>query len=173
MSSGTIDGAARKAARAGEVAYTTFFLDGRLYGIPRREVAEIIGFTPVVPAPRAPAFVCGTIERAGTEVPVIDLRTKLGLEPAAATPHTCIIISVLPDDLPAAFVVDDMGEPLDVDHRDVTPTAVDALGDPCVWATARVGEREVRLMDLEKVARPPELASLRGLMASGAARSGR
>lgn len=72
--------------------YLTFILDGGHYGIPILSVREIIAVQPITPLPRAPESVRGVINLRGKIVPVIDLRTGLGLHVSEYDRSTCIIV---------------------------------------------------------------------------------
>jgi purine-binding chemotaxis protein CheW len=70
----------------------TFQLDGGLYGIGILDVREIRGVSPVTSLPGSPAYVKGIVNLRGSIVPVIDLRIRLGLEPAIAVNRFAVII---------------------------------------------------------------------------------
>src|SRR5258708_5183604 len=59
--------------------YLTFTLDEAYYGIELLQVQEIRGYTAVTAVPNAPAYVKGVMNLRGNIVPVIDLRSRLGL----------------------------------------------------------------------------------------------
>jgi len=65
-------------AEAG-VQYLTFFLDDQLYGVPLTEVSEIRGGITITPLPNTPDYILGVLNLRGTIIPVIDLRTRLGM----------------------------------------------------------------------------------------------
>jgi purine-binding chemotaxis protein CheW len=84
--------AARAARDARGGKYLTFVLGAEEYGIEVGKVRGIIRYTDVTPVPRTPAYMSGVINLRGQVLPVIDLRIKLGLQPAARSERTCIII---------------------------------------------------------------------------------
>ena len=74
------------------VQYLTLGLDGETFGIGVRDVREILDLRPIAKIPHAPDFLRGMIDVRGSSYPVLDLRTKLGLPPVAATEATRIVI---------------------------------------------------------------------------------
>ena len=72
--------------------YVTFFLGMEEYGLPILSVREIIGMVEITPIPQTPAFVRGVINLRGMVIPVLDLRSKFGMESVADTSETCIIV---------------------------------------------------------------------------------
>ena len=69
-----------------------FQLGQERYSLPVKEVREIIRLCPVTPVPRMPAYHRGVINLRGKIVPVMDLRLRLGLPPAANLERACIIV---------------------------------------------------------------------------------
>lgn len=51
----------------------------RLYCLPLRDGVEVLSASRITPVPDAPCWFAGTIDRRAGEVPVIDLRKRLGL----------------------------------------------------------------------------------------------
>lgn len=72
--------------------YMTFQLADEVYGLDILVVREIVGFMRPTPMPRAPAAVSGVINLRGQVIPVMDLRTRLGLAHRTATDQTVIIV---------------------------------------------------------------------------------
>ena len=60
--------------------YLTFRLDNEEYGVEILKVREIIGLMDITKVPQTPDFVEGVINLRGKVIPVIDLRSKFGLE---------------------------------------------------------------------------------------------
>jgi len=72
--------------------YMTFQLAKEVYGLEILAVREIIGLMEITRLPRSPPFIRGVINLRGKVIPVVDLRTKFGMEPAEATEQTVIIV---------------------------------------------------------------------------------
>lgn len=70
----------------------TFQLGPEIYGVDIGTMREISKLRPITEVPRAPAFLPGIITLRGTVVPIIDLRARMGLAPAAPTRASRILI---------------------------------------------------------------------------------
>ncbi len=72
--------------------YLTFAIADEEYGLEILKVREIIGYMDITPVPQTPAYVKGVINLRGQVIPVVDLRSKLGMQQAEVTEQTCIIV---------------------------------------------------------------------------------
>jgi len=79
-------------ANAAPSQFLTFLLAGEQFGIPILMVQEIRGWEVVSKTPRSPYYVLGVINLRGVVVPVLDLRTRLGMEAIERTPTSVIIV---------------------------------------------------------------------------------
>ncbi len=79
-----------KSIRGGK--YLTFNLGREGYGIPINKVRSIIGYMEITSIPRTPSHIKGVVNLRGQVISVIDLRSKLAMEPAERTDETCIIV---------------------------------------------------------------------------------
>lgn len=83
---------ARGAKDSASGQYLTFQLAGEQFGIPILAVQEIRGWETFSKTPRSPDYVLGVMNLRGAVVPVLDLRTRLGMEPCERTPMSVIIV---------------------------------------------------------------------------------
>jgi purine-binding chemotaxis protein CheW len=84
-----------RTAVSGEAVGTkhlTFRLANEEYAVPILSVREIIGILPITSLPRTPDFIEGVINLRGTIIPVMDLRTRLGMPWREPTRETCIVV---------------------------------------------------------------------------------
>jgi purine-binding chemotaxis protein CheW len=72
------------------------------------DAVEVLRPRQITEVPRTPAYIKGILSVRGEMVTVIDLRARLGMEPAGASPLSRILI-VTVDDLKAGFLVDRLG----------------------------------------------------------------
>jgi purine-binding chemotaxis protein CheW len=72
--------------------YVTLGVGDELFAAPVESVQEILDMRPIARLPQAPANLLGMIDVRGQGIAVLDLRLTLGLEPAADTPNTRIIV---------------------------------------------------------------------------------
>jgi purine-binding chemotaxis protein CheW len=93
----------------------TFYVGDGYFGIPVQQVQEVVRPQPITPVPLAPRVVRGLINLRGQILTAIDLRYRLGLgEPG--DPAKLMNVVVRTDDSPVSFLVDEIGEVLDVDE---------------------------------------------------------
>lgn len=85
-----------------------------------QEIKRMMGITRV---PSTPSFVKGVINLRGSVLPVIDLRTRLGLIEAELTDAARIIVSLVNEGI-VGFIVDEVVEVTTVDSRNIEPAQV-------------------------------------------------
>lgn len=72
--------------------YVTVGIAEEIFAIPVERVQEILEMRAIARLPHAPPYLLGMIDVRGRGVPVVDLRLKLGLEAAADTHSTRIVV---------------------------------------------------------------------------------
>jgi len=132
--------------------FLTFRLADEEYGVPILRVQEIRGYSAVTFIPNAPAHVRGVMNLRGAVMPVIDLRTRLGLPPADTTKFTVIVVVNVASKV-VGLVVDAVNDVLDFDERSLESTPALGAGVDTGYLTgmAKNGERLIALLDLERV----------------------
>jgi purine-binding chemotaxis protein CheW len=98
-----------------------FHLASESFGLRLEEVREVIRVGLITPVPRAPSFVDGVINLRGEVMPVVDLRTRFGLDRVEPTALSRILIATIAG-VNTGLVVDAVDE--------VKTVPLDALGDP-------------------------------------------
>ena len=81
---------------AGETQFVTLGIGREVFAVPVETVVEILDMRPTFRIPEAPSYLVGLINVRDRGVPVIDLRTKLGLPAVAATENTRILVLEVP-----------------------------------------------------------------------------
>jgi purine-binding chemotaxis protein CheW len=79
-------------AKTDELEIASFYLGDALMGVPIDQIEEINHQFDITPVPHTPSCVRGLINLRGQVVTVIDLRTALGMEPAAQTRQSCNVV---------------------------------------------------------------------------------
>ena len=93
--------------------YLTFVVSGEVYGVPIEYIAEIIGAQRLTSVPDSRPFMRGVINLRGTVIPVMDVRTRLSMEPRNVDERTCIVVVQL-DEVVVGLLVDTISEVIDV-----------------------------------------------------------
>jgi purine-binding chemotaxis protein CheW len=104
-----------------------FELGGRRYGLAATDVRELVRAVTIVPTPRASAVLEGIINLRGVVVPVLDIRSRLGLPAKAVelSDHLVVVESRNLGGRPLALRVD---RPLELASFDAT--TADEAGEP-------------------------------------------
>ena len=79
-----------------DAQFVTLGIDREVFAVPVETVVEILDMREIFRVPDAPPHLAGLIDVRGRSVPVIDLRVKLGLPPAAPTETTRIMVLEVP-----------------------------------------------------------------------------
>src|SRR5947209_12320557 len=77
--------------------FLTFSLGDEEYGVDILKVQEIKGYVPTTRLPNSPPDVTGVLNLRGTIVPIVDLRSKFGLELVEYDQFTVIVVVVVQD----------------------------------------------------------------------------
>jgi len=101
--------------------FCTFFLDGLRFGVDVQKVQEVVPYQEMTRVPLAPLTVAGLLNLRGQIVTGINLRRRLELpEPALGTLPVNVVLRG--EDSPVSFLVDDIGEVIEVDADACEPT---------------------------------------------------
>lgn len=100
--------------------FLTFQLGEELYGVDILRVQEIKGYTAVTKIPNTPAHIKGVLNLRGTIVPIVELRTKFGMDTIDYTMFTVIVVVVVREKI-MGLVVDAVSDVLNIDKKDIQP----------------------------------------------------
>lgn len=93
----------------------TFHVGDGYFGIPVEQVQEVVRPQPITPVPLAPRVVRGLLNLRGQILTAIDLRYRLGLgEPGDYSQLMNVVVRT--EEFPVSFLVDEIGEVLDVNE---------------------------------------------------------
>lgn len=98
--------------------YLTFELGNEEYGLELLRVREIIALMDITSVPLTPSYVRGVMNLRGKVIPVVDLRSKFGMERTEDHDRKCIIVvDVMRGDQPVqmSILVDAVSEVLHID----------------------------------------------------------
>ncbi|VTR95568.1 chemotaxis protein : Chemotaxis signal transduction protein CheW OS=Candidatus Nitrospira defluvii GN=cheW PE=4 SV=1: CheW [Gemmata massiliana] len=136
----------------GSGQFLTFRLGDEEYGLEILRVQEIKGYSKITPLPNTPREVKGVMNLRGAVVPIIDLRTRLGLCEAEYTVFTVIVVVTVGTKI-VGLVVDAVSDVLNVEPKEVVPTPDLGSGVDTSFLTgiARTGERLVSLLNIDQL----------------------
>jgi purine-binding chemotaxis protein CheW len=139
-----------------EGKYLTFALAHEEYGLEILKVREIIGYIDVTAVPQTPPYVKGVVNLRGQVIPVIDLRTKFGMETAEVTDETCIIVVEIAHagrKFNTGIIVDRVQEVLDIAGGQIeeAPQFGASVNTDFILGMGKVGDSVKILLDIDKV----------------------
>jgi purine-binding chemotaxis protein CheW len=130
-----------------------FRLDGEEYGVPIGSVREVLRVPEISRVPQAPPHIRGVINVRGQIVPVVELRTRLGLEPLEVTPGSRVVV-VESKDRAIGLLVDGASQVLQVAEDRITDGDDAPVGpQSCIAGLAQLDERLIILLDLQEALR--------------------
>lgn len=148
-----------------EGKYLTFQLADEEYGFGILKVVEIIKMMAITTVPRTPGFVRGVINLRGKVIPVIELRTRFGMEGIDDTDETCIIVVNTHTAAGAAqmgILVDTVSEVMDIPAEAIEPppTFGAHVDTAFILGMAKAKEQVIILLDIDRVLSAEELSAL-------------
>jgi purine-binding chemotaxis protein CheW len=153
--------------------YLTFLIAGEEYALAILRVREIIQYAGVTRIPRAPAWVRGVINLRGSVVPVIDVGAHFGVAELQPTRSTCIVVAELRqagEKVVIGLLADAVSEVIELPAHDVQPAP--AFGTRArfeyLQGMAKVGERLVLMLDVDRLLSGDEIASTGSLVGDAA-----
>ncbi len=144
--------------------FVTFELGKEEFGADVTQIKEISRIEETTQVPTAPSFVEGVINLRGTITPIIDLRSRLGLERKDYDSDTRIVIAELKDKF-TGMIVDTVTDVLEIPEEEIdsTPELVTTqVSEEYLKGVGKVGDdRLVVLLDLSKVLSREEFQEMR------------
>jgi len=138
-----------------------FEIGTEYFGVSIASVESIIKMQAITKMPQAPAFVEGVTNLRGKVLPVIDLRSRFGLDKQEATRSSRIIV-INVDKTEIGMIVDGVSEVLTIQSEAVepAPAITSTVDSTFITGIAKIDQRLVILLDLSNVLSLDEQASL-------------
>lgn len=145
--------------------YLTFVAGDEEYGIGILKVQEIIGIMKVTRIPRVSNFIRGVINLRGKVIPIVDLRLRFDLAMQEDSERTCIVVvQILRGDeqVTMGIVVDEVREVMDIaaDAIEPPPRFGNGVSTAFLLGMAKVSDKVIELLDIDRVLNEDELAEL-------------
>jgi purine-binding chemotaxis protein CheW len=99
--------------------YLTFIIADETYAVPIGFITEIVGIQKVTAVPNVNEYIKGVINLRGLVIPVVDLRSRFGLEEIEYNDRTCIIV-VKQNDIQVGVIVDIVREVLNIPEASIS-----------------------------------------------------
>jgi purine-binding chemotaxis protein CheW len=130
----------------------TFTLGKEEYAVDILKVQEINRMTEIARVPNAPDYVEGVINLRGRVIPVVSLRGRFGMPDRGTDSQSRIMIMDI-QGITIGLVVDSVSEVLRIpaDTVDSTPAMATAMSTDFITGIAKLEDRLIILLDLDKL----------------------
>lgn len=135
-----------------ELQLVSFSLNREVFGVDILNVQEINRMVGITSVPNSPPHVEGVINLRGKVIPIVDLRSRLGMEHKEPDSQTRVIVVEFGDKV-VGFVVDSVNEVLRI-PKSVTeppPQTAAGVGSGYITAVGKLGDRLLILLDLKQL----------------------
>ncbi|HKK63241.1 MAG TPA: chemotaxis protein CheW [Bacteroidales bacterium] len=153
-------------------SYLSFKLGDEEFAAHVGKVLNILEMTKITEVPKSPDYMKGVINLRGTVLPVVDTRIKFGMTPTEYTPNTCIVVMEVEmegDMVQVGALVDSVQAVLEIDEAQVQPPP--SIGSKYksefIYGMAKVDERFIMLLDMDKVFSADEIVNVKEKTAEG------
>lgn len=132
--------------------FLTFRLEGRTYGLPLRCVAEISPWRELNRIPHMPKAVEGLLDLRGRVIPVVNLRSRMGLPPRTGSGGSILVLDLAGS--PSGLMVDGVEAVLAVSSDELVPPSPLLAGIEGAWVETFILDagRVVPVLDAALVA---------------------
>ncbi|SOB57721.1 Chemotaxis protein CheW [Pseudodesulfovibrio profundus] len=143
------------------IQLVTFSIGEEEFGVNILQVQEIIRTMEITNVPRAPEFVEGVINLRGKVIPIVDMRSRFGLESKEHDKYTRIIVVEI-GMIIVGFVVDSVSEVLRIPASSVQPPppVVAGMDSDYIDGVGKLEDRLLILLDLDSLIDNEEMEAL-------------
>ena len=143
--------------------YLTFLLDEEVFAVDVAKVREILEIHAITKVPQVPEFMKGVINLRGCVVPVIDLHIRFGMQEAAQTVNTCIIVVEVElngDSIVLGALADCVQEVIEMESSQIeaVPHIGTHIKTEFIKGMGKNNGRFVMILDIDEVFSDKELA---------------
>ncbi len=153
-------------------SYLSFKLGDEEFAAHVGKVLNILEMTKITEVPKSPDYMKGVINLRGTVLPVVDTRIKFGMTATEYTPNTCIVVMEVEmegDTVQVGALVDAVQAVLELDEAQIQPPP--SIGSKYksefIYGMAKVDERFIMLLDMDKVFSADEIVNVKEKTAEG------
>lgn len=140
--------------------FCTFFLKDQFFGVPVQQVQEVIRYQEMTRVPLTPPVIRGLINLRGQIVMAVDLRRRFGMEerPESELPMNVVVRT---DDGAVSFLVDEIGDVLEVDEDSFEgpPETVQGQTRALVRGVYKLPQQLLLVLDTDRALAAAELES--------------
>lgn len=137
--------------------FVKFSVGGEVFGIGIKQIFQILKPQEIFKIPDTPTFFEGLINLRGKVLTVFSLRERFKMPPKENDNNTKVLI-INYNNLLLGFTVDSVAEIVRVSEDDIEdpPMLLDSFAKPYLSGVAKVENKLILLLDLEKILTPDE-----------------
>lgn len=141
-----------------------FQLKDEEFAVSVQQIGSIERIQTITRVPNTAHFVKGVINLRGVVTPIIDLRSRLGIEEVEYNESTRIIIVNL-EDMEVGLIVDAANDVIDISTETIEPApeVIGAVNADYIEGVAKLENRLLILLDLRKVLTNEEINDLKNV----------
>lgn len=145
-----------------EIQLVIFELGEEEFGVDISQVKEIIRMQEITKIPNSPPFIKGVINLRGSITPVMDLRSRLGVQAKDETDNLRIVIVEI-EKSSLGVIVDSVDEVMRLSGKNIdpAPSVTTTVETKYIWGVGKLKDRLLIMLDLNKVLSERELESLK------------
>jgi len=137
-------------SKTASVLYVVFVLSSEYYGVDMRDTYRVLPMEALTRVSNMPSIFKGTVNLRGMHVPVLDLKTMLGLQKTRQTAESrIVIVNTAGQDV--GFIVNAVTGVLPVPTSSIELVTASSTRSNYLSGIAVLGSRQVLLLDLNKV----------------------
>ncbi len=147
-------------------SYLSFNLGEEEFAAHVSKVLNILEMVKITEVPKAPDYMKGVINLRGTVLPVVDTRIKFGMTATEYTTNTCIVVMEVElggEIVQVGALVDSVQAVLEIEESQIQPPP--SIGSKYksefIYGMAKLDEKFIMLLDMEKVFSTDEIISLK------------
>lgn len=145
--------------------FLSFALGDEVFAVNVQQVKEILDVINITRVPQMPDYMLGVINLRGSVVPVVDLRSKFGMEKQEQSKENCIVVLEVDFDgerLVIGALTDAVREVLDLASEEIEPPPRMGmkLKSEFIRGMGKQGESFIIILDIDKIFSCDELVML-------------
>jgi len=140
----------RRVGQSTTILYVVFTLASEYYGVDIRDTYRVLRMDSLIKVQDAPPVLKGAVNLQERLVPVVDLRTRLGLKITKPTLESRIVVVNIAE-REIGLIVESVTGVLPIPFSSVEPATALPARNSHLWGIANLGLRQVLLLDLDKV----------------------
>jgi purine-binding chemotaxis protein CheW len=132
--------------------FVVFMLNNEEFGLDIERISTVESMPDIVKMPNAPDYIEGLVNLRGKVHTILNLRKRFNMPFTGFDENTKIIIINSPGSN-IGIIVDDVRKIIKIEEHDIKPVPTDASGmvNKFLCGTGRIGKRNIKLLDPEKI----------------------